>query len=120
MPGGITGVTLQFKKRLHFMIRINYGGESVTELKLTVRFVFPVGLQFQQNPRSPALQLSRENPSGMRLCSWVLETPFRHSQRHLSPVGGVGLLVGRAPTLMGDLRLAGVFDSLCEAIRYSH
>lgn len=44
MPGGITGVTLQFKKRLHFMIRINYGGESVTELKLTVRFVFPVGL----------------------------------------------------------------------------
>lgn len=26
----------------------------------------------------------------------------------------------RAPTLMGDLCLAGVFDSLCEAIRCSH
>lgn len=27
MPGSITGVTLQFKKRLHFMICINYGGK---------------------------------------------------------------------------------------------
>lgn len=44
MPGSATGVTLQFRKRLHFIRHINYGGEKCYWTKLRTRFVFPVGL----------------------------------------------------------------------------
>lgn len=81
------------------------GETSVTELQLTARCVLPVGLQFQQDPCSPA-QMSREHPTGVRPCSKTLGPPFRHSQKHgdlalsgSTPNTNAVTLPGRVPLL---------------------
>ena len=55
MPGTITGVALKSKKLLFYDTHGLWGNTSVIELKLITRFVFQVGLQFQQDPWSPAM-----------------------------------------------------------------
>lgn len=118
MPGSATGVTLQFRKWLHFIRHINYGGggESV------------IGLSSEPDLSSQLASNSNQTLDYLP-CPIAQGTPHRYAALFhgsgnslqtrpkapglLSPLRGVGLLAGRAPAPTGDLCPAGSSVSLC-------